>query len=321
MQNKWDPTGAKLDIKKFEKNLEEIFKKERFHKKHFYKILVGTILLTVVISVLLTLYDGSGNLAEVYFMAVITPIIVVIFFIGSLRNLKKGLMKAKLAKEKGWVFEPKENSSLYSFYLGSFPKLFNMGNCFRSLQNVIWGKTNNGVPFVVGDFNYAVRRSSGKRTTTTRYTDHFFAVKLNTPLSTNFYLGPKNMGSKLKNLFTKKNIQTESIDFNERFYFCYENKDSETQMNIMNVLSPGVLEQLASFGLKKRKRFKSQSGGVKVYFKGDSIIFLAPGPFFEKTGISLTPKSLDITKEDRAELDSQINYYFNLGQNIVENIH
>ena len=321
MSNKWDPTGISLNPEGFKDGLEKLYKRERFYKKHFYKILIGTLILSVVISVLLALGEGYSGVFEMVFIALIAPIIAFIFFIGSLRSLKKGVMKAKLAAENGWVFEPNKNFEIYSVYLEKFPKLFNLGNCYKSLKNVIWGETKQGVPFVVGDFKYSVRRRTNKGSNTTNYTDHFFAIKLNAPLKTNFFLGPKNALSKLTNLFSKKDIQTESIDFNERFYFCYENNGSETQVDIMSVLSPSILEELAKFGGKKKRRFKSLSGGVKVYFQGQSIVFLAPGAFFEKTGVSLSPKSLDITQEDRDELDRQVSYYFDLGNSIYKNIN
>ena len=297
-----------------------------YEMPEFYKIIIKFywLIYLVPIALILTLVP--------YFLSD-EPVTMVIYMIGGIfgvvsgmygffTKIKKNTIKNSIAKKNNWVFSGLKNADLYNLYSSKFPRIFDLGEVYKNLEGVFWGQySKNGetFDFVLGNFNYAEVRSSGRSSSTVRYTDHFFIIRLNTDISTNFYLRQKNMGFRLFGRLARKKITTESIDFNNAFSFSYESNGGNTEVSILSVLSPVLLEELVAFSNKKKSWSKRSLGGVRVFFKKDCVAFTAPGTLLKTKG-GFTPKSLEVKESDIAEVQEELDFFLDLGIKMSNNL-
>ena len=310
---RWDPTGFDTS------NVEpyEITALNKFIIKYYLLIYLVLIAIAVSVSLLLT-----ETIIETSIYLGIGLVFVFGIMYGFFGKIKKKSIKYDIAKKNDWVFKGSASKELHTLYSQRFPKIFNLGNNFRkSLEGVFWGdyeKNGEKFDFVLGNFNYSQTYHTRKGRQTKNYTDHFFILRLNTEISTNFYLKQKNIGSKFLGAFSKKNITTESIDFNKAFSFSYETREGDTEVNIMSILSPVLLEELVNFSNKK-KSMKTSLGGVRVFFRRDCVVFTAPGPLLKTKG-GFTPRSLEVKPSDVSEVQEELDFLFNLGLKMSSNL-
>ena len=308
--------GLGLDPLEFEDSKKSLLKKERFIKKYY-----NYLLLAISFFALLAVYFFLTNSPEFFAVFIILSIILTVSLFGFIYSLKKRLVKLKVANQNGWLYSPDKSSLFYRDFSSRFPKIFDLGNKSRSLENIFWGsfkKKSKKYDFVAGDFNYVLESGSGKNRSSTYYTDHFFILNLKTDIKNSFYLTPKTFGSKIANLFSKKQIVTESIDFNNAFTFSYQKNNSETKIDILSVLSPKMLEDLVSFNQKKAKAARSL-GGARVLFEKNCVLFTSPGPLLKVKG-GITPSSLEVKKEDKKALNDELDFFFELGMKMSDSL-
>lgn len=327
----WDPTGELPDVTKLKINNEKNLEKSIYWKKNlpnitkiFYIIYFFSFFLFLIIIFI------SKNFQIIPFLLFFYGIIISIFYLiiySNLKKIKKDLIKAELATSKNWLYESEKSKKIYNKYYQYFPEIFDLGEKNQSIEDVFWGKIEkNSIQnyFVSGVFNYTYTKVQKTKNRTRRVDvnclDHFFILKLPKKISSRFYLFPKNLVNNITNLFTKKNIQTESLEFNKRFSFSYKEKGSEVQINIMSILSPRVIEELVNFVKTKEKSFFSRNetliSGVEVLFTNDVVIFLTPGPLIEKLKVSCSAKSLNINQDELNQVEDLLNFYINTSTEI-----
>lgn len=312
----WDPVGVDFTRLASEKNISSLERSETFIKK-FYNVIIGSL----VALALASLYLLFAVSFEFFIVLAFASGILFVFFFSFLSRLKKRLIKVKLAQKNGWRFNPYKASILYQEFSRQFPKIFSLGTSDRSLEDVFWGsftKDGKTYDFISGDFNYARVTSSGKKKSKQFFKDHFFILRLSTSISHPFSLSPKTLGSRFANLFSKKDILTESIDFNKRFTFSYEGNGGQTQSSIVSVLNPKMLEDLLSFHETKAKKARSL-GGTRIFFQKDCVVFTAPGPFFKANRV-FTLQHLEIFPLDAKRFQKELDFFFLLARELSQNL-
>ncbi|MFT4243844.1 MAG: DUF3137 domain-containing protein [Candidatus Woesearchaeota archaeon] len=327
----WDPTGKLPNLTQLEQNNIVIRDKSRYWRENFSKInqiFYSIYVSSFILFSILIIFSQAFELFIAFFF--IYFVIIAIFYSvlhSKLKSLKKDLVKLELAEHKNWLYESEKSLELYRKYYTFFPEIFNLGEKYQNIEDIFWGNiTRNSVnhSFVSGLFNYTYTVTQRTKNSTRRRDvhccDHFFILKLPKTISSRFYLFPKNLMNKFTNMFTKKNIQTESLEFNKRFSFSYQQNGSEVQIDIMTILSPRVIEELVNFSKSKEKNMFSGHGslinGLEVLFTQNCVIFLTPGPLLKKLQVSISPKSLEISQEEVAEVEKLMNFYIDISTEI-----
>ncbi len=217
------------------------------------------------------------------------------------KKLAIDIIKLQIAKTKNWIYDPKEDYQKWNKIKNIYPELFDKGNKNRYLEDQFWGKTqfkNKEFYFHSGLFSYDVesRDSKGRRHTTT-YKKNFIALYTPKKINSRFYIYPENLFSQIGNLFTKKEIETESNEFNKSFAFSYNGSKVDNNMEIIRTLSPSVQEKLVE--LKNRKK------SVSVLFSGNVVTFMFEGILFKKLHTNFR-KSLEIDQKDIEFIDKEL---------------
>ena len=288
-------------------NLYETIKTKRnklHSKNNFFKLLM-----------VLGVFVGIGGFILIKH---ILPIIVgVLFFMpyvglrSFLSNISKDIIKVQIAEENNWLYDPEKDYSSWSQLRHNYKEIFNKGDESQCLEDQFWGsvkKDNKDYYFNTGLFHYTtVSRDSKGRTQRHPHIEHFIGVRLNKKINSRFYLYPENVFSKIGNFFTKKEINTQSIEFNKTFAFSYNGKKSEQGMEIVQTLSPAVQQKLI--------QLKKENGSVRILFCDDSVFFNFNGTMMNSYETDLL-KDSNISEKDKALFNKKINTLIDISSDI-----
>jgi len=312
----WDVLGE-LQIDFIRKNSAEVGakfevleKNPKLIKKHyFYAILIG-IFLTLILGFFI--YYSSKSNSDKSIFDFIYLIFVVIAPYGIVKTyyskLIRDLIKLDIAKENNWLYDAKENKNRFNDLKNYFPEFFNKGNDNQYVDDQFWGyiekknslsnSTNKFQFFHSGILHYdMVTYDSKGREHRVSFDNHFFMFPLEKQIKSRFHLYPEHIGSKIGNFFSKKEINTESIEFNKIFAFSYNGKKDDSHLDIVQTLSPAVQIKLVELAKLKKK--------VEVLFVGNCVMFLFEGLLMPKLFTDFK-NSLKVDSRDKEYLTSQL---------------
>lgn len=307
-QTPWDPTMSfdfetvKDNSAEIEAKFENLEKNPNQISKH-YGFAWGFFAILFSIGLTITILTGIIHFVIFGFILGILPVGIVN---QMYKKLGVDLVKLQIAKEKNWIYDPHKNSPKWRQLKDNFPEIFKKGNKNRYVEDQYWGDVKN-TQFHMGLFSYTVETGSGKNKSSTTYHKNYFAMKLEKPLKSRFFLYPENTFSKIGNFFTKKEINTESIEFNKQFAFSYNGSKGEKAQEIVKTLSPAVQQELLDMNKKK--------GDFEVLFVNNCIVFLFDGKLLPKPKTNFR-KSLKVAKEDKQIIEKQINELITIGSKI-----
>jgi len=223
----------------------------------------------------------------------------------------KDIIKYEVAKQFGWYYEPERCVKKWKELRVEVPEIFSKGNSGQYIDDQFYGKiysNNKSYDFHSGIFHYAVK----SKDSTSHYHRHFFAFKLNKKLGSRFFLYKENAGSKFMNLFTKKEVNVESIEFNRVFAFSYQGRKGEKQFDIVKVINPSMQLKLLEI-YEKKGAFNVMFAEDYVVFDFDGLILKSPRTKLSK-GKGLHPDDLNDIKKTYVDLVSVM-------QDIVGRLH
>lgn len=225
-------------------------------------------------------------------------------------KLTVDLIKFQICKDNNWYYNPEKSKDSYYSLRGIFNELFNKGDENQYIEDEIWGITpNNKNYFYSGIFSYDnVSRDSKGRKNRTTHKKHFIAISLTKNTNIRFYLYPENVFSRIGNFFTKKEINTESIEFNKTYAFSYFGVENNKQ-EIVKILSPAVQEKLIDLSKLKKN--------PEVLFNDNCIVFMFQGELFKKIHTNFS-KTNSADSKDLKFINSQINNLTTIGNEISE---
>lgn len=306
----WDPIEKELSLeeirkadKKLEEELDEMKKKPEELKKKKNKLMFWAFLGTV------------GGIFLAFFVH--ERLLIVSFlswipyysYVHKIQSKVRDMAKYLIAQKKGWVYDPRESGERWKKLEKKYPSLFKKGDKGQKIGDEFWGEfkiKERKVDMWVGVFEYKVEtRDSKGRTQTTTYHKNMLALHLPKDLGVNFRLEPESLLHGFLDWFRKKEINTESVDFNKAFAFYYEGKREESELGIVKVLSPAVQDKL----LDCRKR----RGDFSLEFKEDTAIFGFDGLFLKKLKTDFFTE-VKIAKED---LDAIEGYFEEMGEIVM----
>ena len=254
-----------------------------------------------------------------FFLGVYAIFIAVIAFApytilkSNAKKISIDLIKFSIAQKNELFYDPYPKKDAFYTLKGTFPELFKRGDENQYVEDQFWGISSNKKNYFYGGlFSYdEVTRDSKGRKSRTTYKKHFFGISLQTPSDVKFYLYPENVFSKIGNMFTKKEINTESIEFNKKFAFDYNGSKDEKGIHITKTLSPAVQEKLVDLTKKKKN--------VRVLFYQNTIMFMFDGIFFKQLHTNLLSKP-EVDQRDIDFFDKEVNELVDIGTSISEYI-
>ena len=316
---RWDPAGVAVSFDTFKvanRNIEA--KYEEYRGKSDYPrecrnwLFFGGILGAAFI---LWFLHFSGAFEEDFVLVFVAflAFIPLLAYIRVIKVLQRDLIKLVIAKENDWVYSPDENVHHWRKMSVLFPGVFRKGDEKQNLQDEFWGKFtgNRGdVDFWSGIFKYTkVSYDSKGRKSESEYTKTAFSFHLEKQLNTSFQLEPENIGTKVLNLFRKKEIEIESSEFNKHFAFFYNGKKGDREFDIVKVLSPAI--QVRLLELQKHE------GDFSVLFQGDVVVFLFDGLLLEDFYTDFF-KKVEVDERDKKVLWERLENILEISDDIVQ---
>jgi hypothetical protein len=232
---------------------------------------------------------------------------------SSYKSLSIDIIKLQIAEQKSWVYDPNSDMGKWNHLKNHFPELFSEGDENQYVEDQFWGTTkvgNKTFYFNSGLFSYDVvtRDSKGRRHRST-YKKHYISLYTPKELKCRFHLHPDTAFSKIGNFFTKKEINTESNEFNNTFAFSYKGPKGENAQEIVKTLSPAVQDKLVQLAQRKN--------GVEILFNKNAITFRFDGVFFNTLHTNLK-ESLDINSKDLKFFESEISDLASISSEVVQ---
>jgi hypothetical protein len=302
----WDPITA-FDARRVKNNcarLEASFERLQTDSNFMRKFRRQSWFLGVSVAIVTSILSFLFNSFIIAFYGLAFIGLSVFTSIIYLRSLSKDLIKLGIAKKENWIYDPDADITRAQKFIVKFPEIFKKGSRGHEVEDQFWG-TYKGVEFHSGLYRYVI--SSGKNSR--RIQTHYYAIKMKSPLKARFHLYPENIGSKIGNVFTKKEISTESIAFNNAFAFSYDGKKEDKALDIVATLTPAVQQQLVD--LKRNKRLR------EILFTKECIIFLFSGVLLQNLETNLA-KSYEISARDIAKVDEELHSVLNVSEALVD---
>ncbi len=290
----WDPTG-KIDVEKIKQNSYELDAKYKYLCENPNIIknqmitglkigLIGTIIL-----VPLNYYTILGKLGGYYFLVIPWLFFLVQSFLLYNDEIED-IIKLQIAKKNNWLYDPAEDPVYWEYLEKEIPSFFRKGLGEQKTQNMFWGdinKKNKKYYFHGGEFKYNLSNKNFK-------IENYIILYNEKKVETAFKL----VKSTPKNKASKKEIRTESNEFNKRFSFVYNGNKEEEELEIMKVLSPRVQEELIKLHDKNKD--------IIIIFQDNYIIISEEGPILKNIKTSFNNSHL-IDKRDIDFLEEKLN--------------
>jgi len=302
----WDPV-TKINVTEVDSHCDKLEWKKRQLVKHpkkngliiLFSFILGLSCLFFLSYDFIVLLGPYGLEFDLYLG--IFFIIIGFVYYAALNKVKIDLIKYEIANRNNWLYDPDFDVSKAKKLLGNFPEVLNVGNSGQiDVEDQFWGtKVVGGVKklFYSGLYRYGVESINSKgRRTAALYYQYFFIIKLDKKLRSNFLLYPESFFSKIGNVFTKKEINVESVEFNKTFAFKYNGKKDERAMDVVGSLSPRVQEKLVDLSRANK--------GISVLFKNDSVMFVLNRHLLNKFkskilfGLKIDQRDVDLFKKN-----------------------
>lgn len=309
--NYWDPTNF-IDFERINKNCIKILSKLFFLKRNPDKpkkqISIASLILIVgTVGVFLLNFNSSIKIdPDAWLMYLLFAIFPLTFILIDYQSLSKDIIKIQVAQSNNFLYDPYSDYKKWFDLSKLYPEIFQKGNSSQHVEDQFWGSlTKNSIDhyFYSGIFTYTIRTQNGKNSSSTTYNTHFFSIKLNKKINTRFCLCRESIFSR----FSKKEINTESIEFNKRFSFLYDGKKSEKSLEIVKQLSPAVQEKIIELDKKTK--------GMNILFTQDCVIFLFTGFLLKRSKTNLF-KSVEINEEDKNFISNKLDTLIDISSDI-----
>lgn len=119
---------------------------------------------------------------------------------------------------------------------------------------------------------------------------------------------PDSVGGKIVNFFTRKNIDTESAEFNQAFDVYYAGKKDEKALEIVKTLSPALQTNLIK--LLEHEKFS-------LMFRQDVVIFMMDGVLLKKMKTNFF-RDVKLHPADKEFIENRINTILDISSEMVE---
>ena len=302
----WDPikTFSRKRVLENCASLQATYEQIQKNPSYIKKIRNKSILIGILIALPL-IYIGIQYQIEVLVWGIVVLGLSFFSVYMYLKKIAKDIIKWGIAQKNNWVYDPNTDVLRAREFMREYPEIFRKGDKGQSLDDQFWG-THKKISFTAGLFQYKV--SSGRNNSSTTYHRHYYAIK-SPKTDIRFHLYPEGIGSKVANVFTKKQINTESIAFNKAFAFSYKGKKEEKAIDIVRTLTPAVQQMLVD--LKQKRAL------LEVLFAEDTIIFLFKGNLLKKLSTNFV-KSSNIHDSDARKIEEELSLVLDTAKELID---
>ena len=250
-----------------------------------------------------------------YFSVVIIfPIVFLLsvpYFIFNiyLTSVSGPILKLEIARANNWLYNPKEDYRSYEELSENYGEIFGKVFGKKSVKDQFWGTIMKGSKkhfFYTGTYYYS--KFGGDKDKDFN-TETFIGVRLNKTINSRFYLHPETTYDRIGNMFTNKELNTESIEFNKHFAFSYNGEKSEEGLNIIQTLSPAVQQKLIDL--------KKMTGSIRILFSEDSVFFSFKEVIDDFYDFDLL-EDIEIPKKSKEELENKIKTLIDISTDIAK---
>ncbi|HEY5714206.1 MAG TPA: hypothetical protein VIT68_02540 [Candidatus Gracilibacteria bacterium] len=301
----WDPCGGWVDPQDYQADREEIdkdFKKYEENpslpQRNFYLFCIPLMLFGVLSAwqydyLSQTMLNSEGGI-RVYGLIGFFCFAAPAMYRRLVHSLQRDYIKKLLADKHQWLYNPYGGPGHWESLRHKFPEIFDKGTKKQKLYDEFWGTITDDrktTLFYSSIFEYTVVSGSGKNRREHTYYQTIFAFKLKKSLKADFLLHPEN-GLRWFRWFSRKEIDTESDEFNRAFAFTYNGAKDEKALEIVKTLSPAVQTKLLD--LKKTEKYFS------FLFKEEAVIFATNGHLLPKMHTNFFKKVAIDPKDEEA---------------------
>ncbi len=309
----WDPAGERVTRADFQEDVDAVSRwmetaagdPDRLKKRS--RIFALCIAIDLGLSAVLWWYFHFP------FVAALLPGIVLCAAAGKwyMRDTTIATDARKLlyARENGWLYSPNRRSGRLEVLQKAFPALFRLGNESRSLEDEWWGS----VPIAgkptdcwLARFTYAERQ--GKHSTS--YEASVIGLRLPRLAQWSLSIVPETMGKRFLNLFTRRDLDTSSDDFDRAFTVVYDGDKDRMLPFLKRTVTPPLQHLLLA--LKRNY----ERGGVLMAVRQDALLILVHAAI-PTTGGGEANQATMLTAETESRMRREINAF--VGE--VEPIH
>jgi hypothetical protein len=245
--------------------------------------------------------SGDGDGSGIFFAPFAPPF----FYWLYIKHTQIDVIKMLIAEKFQWQYDPDHQPEIWRLAAQELPEVFNKGNTGQYIEDQFWGNYKDQ-EFWSGVFHYETRRG---RNSNSRTDEHFFALKLRKPLNNRFLLKPETMGTRFSNFFSKKDIDTESVEFNKMFQVSYTGEKAERQLDIVKNLSPSILTRLTDLV----KRYDKTT----VLFTNDIAIFSFKKRLVKSMKTNFILKDVKLDPRDQEFIEEKMNLILEITRELL----
>ena len=206
--------------------------------------------LFTVTPILFTILSLVAGVFDFHYLVIFLP---ALFYFSYIRLLSNHLINSEIAKQEGWIYSSEETVLRWSKLAMLYPEIFQKGDNDQTVSEEMWGTLQNA-PFWLGCFDYAVGEGKNRED----HSHSVYAFPLPRAAPADFLLEPKSWGSE------KRDLETESIDFNKNFSIQYAGARAQSGPLIFQTLTPPALEKIVAL--------RAKTGPFSLLFSGKTMV-------------------------------------------------
>lgn len=266
----------------------------------------GWMMGSVAVAGAVVAFSIGSDLVEIVLQATGAVLFILGGFLFAMLNItegvKKDMTKLLIAEKNGWMFDPELSIARLNALQKKFPILRRGGG--KGIDDQYWGTTEiNGkqIDFWMALHHYEVKQ--GKHTSA--HVATLMAFRLPRPAEHPFYIREGVDGP-----FTfKKDIQLESVQFNDVFIVKYVGEDQTNVTDLLRILTPATQQRFVELA-KKFDYFNAS-------FSGDAVLFSLNSDLLTPFEVSVFDK-FEVNPRDEQLMHERMAEMFNLAGEIIK---
>lgn len=239
----WDPLGDKIGKDTFTSQTQPLLQEAEQHKKNPHQIkrnLYLLLLLAFSVAILIIFFYGFSESSVKFmifaFILACTPLAV---YYGKIKNFQQNFILFLMCQENNWIYNPDHDPTRYNQLRSKHPDFFKHGYS-QQIEDQIWGSINNDKPIQFWGCLFVYQTGSGKSTKI--HEKSIFILRLLKRLPFGFTLNKKSILSVFNDEY-----KTESEQFNRLFQVKVKDKQPNSRLLLLKILSPSVQMRLIQF--------------------------------------------------------------------------
>lgn len=236
VSNYWDPLHETIHSDSFQLETRKLLTKMEQYKKNPYVIKRNRLFTILIWIFIVGAYIYQWGFMGPFIHVLVLSGIPFLIYTSLIHDFQQNFILFLMSQEHGWAYKPHEDESRIEKGKKIYPDIFDAGHS-PQVEDQVWGTvgSSNQTDFWNCSFTYTT--GSGKSRTTHHHT--IFILRLPAKLPIELTLFRKGLLS-----FSGSKYKTESEEFNKIFLIRVQNENTDSEMQVMKLLSPSVQVRL-----------------------------------------------------------------------------